>query len=72
MYVPHIVFFGQLYSKEWIFKKEFWPHCAAQGMLVPQPRLEPSPRTLEVQSLNHWATGEVPSKEQIFKINFKI
>ena len=63
MYVPHIIFFGQLYSKEWIFLKKIGPHCGAQGMLVPQPGLGPSPPAVEVQSLNHWTTTEVPSKE---------
>ena len=33
----------------------------ARGILVPQPRMEPEPPALEVQSLNHWTTGEVPS-----------
>ena len=63
MYVPHIIFIGQLYSKEWIKKKKLGPNCAEQGMLVPQPGLGPSSPAVEVQSLNYWTTTEVPSKE---------
>ena len=63
IYVSHIIFFGQLYSKEWVKKKNLGPHCAAQGMLVPQPGLGPSPPAVKVQSPNHWTTMEVPSKE---------
>ena len=37
----------------------FWPHCAACGMLVPQPGIEPMPPALGAQSLNHWTTREV-------------
>ena len=29
-------------------------------MLVPRPGIEPSTSALEVQSLNHWTTREVP------------
>ena len=49
--------------KNWIKKKILGPHCAAQGMLVPQPGLGPSPPAVKVQSPNHWTTMEVPSKE---------
>ena len=38
----------------------FWLHHTTCGILVPQARLEPTPRALGVRSLNHWATGEVP------------
>ena len=32
----------------------------ACGILVPQPGMEPAPPAVEVQSLNHWTTREVP------------
>ena len=38
----------------------FWPHHAACEILAPQPGIEPEPPALEVQSLNHWTTREVP------------
>ena len=31
------------------------------GILVPQPGIKPAPPALEVWSLNHWTTREVPS-----------
>ena len=37
----------------------FWPHHAACRILVPQPRIEPVPPTMEVRSLNNWTTGKV-------------
>ena len=36
-----------------------WPHCAACGILVPQPGIEPVPPAVEAQSLNHWTAREV-------------
>ena len=33
---------------------------AILGILVPWPRIEPEPPVVEVQSLNHWTTREVP------------
>ena len=38
----------------------FWSHCAACGILVPQPGTEPAPPALEAQILNHWTAREVP------------
>ena len=38
----------------------FWPHCAACGILVPQPEVEPVAPALEARSLNHWTAREVP------------
>ena len=29
----------------------FWPHCQANGILVPRPWIEPVPPVLEVRSL---------------------
>ncbi|XP_059972497.1 regulator of G-protein signaling 20 isoform X2 [Mesoplodon densirostris] len=33
------------------------PHPAACGILVPRPRLEPTPPALGARSLNHWTAG---------------
>ena len=38
----------------------FWPYPAACGILVPWPGIELMSSALEVQSLNHWTTREVP------------
>ena len=38
----------------------FWPHCAAYGIIVPQPGIEPSPPAVEAQSLTHWTARELP------------
>ena len=38
----------------------FWPRSTACGILVPQPGIEPTPPAVEVQSVNHWTTREVP------------
>ena len=43
-----------------IFFLTFWSFPMACGILVPQPEIEPIPPALEVQSLNHWTTREVP------------
>ena len=37
-----------------------WPCCTACGILVLQPGIKPASPALGVQSLNHWATREVP------------
>ena len=37
---------------------------AACGILVPQPRIEPTPRALEAQSPNHWTAREVSEIEK--------
>ena len=42
----------------------FWPHCVARRILVPWPGIKPVPPAVEVQSLNHWTTREVP--ENVF------
>ena len=36
-----------------------WQHQATDKILVPQPGMEPTPSAGKVQSLQHWATGEV-------------
>ena len=38
----------------------FWPDGAAQGILVPRPRIEPMPPAVEAWSRNLWTTREVP------------
>ena len=42
------------------FKKKILPSFVAYGILVPQPGIELAPPVLEVRSLNHWTTREVP------------
>ena len=39
----------------------FWPHLNTCGILVPQPDIKPVPPAMEVQSINHWNTREVPT-----------
>ena len=41
--------------------------CAALGILAPQPRIQPTPRAVEAQSLNQWTAREVL---KIFLIHF--
>ena len=41
--------------------------CAACGILVPQPGMEPMPPTVEAWSLNHWTAREFP-KEHVYKL----
>ena len=36
----------------------FWPHCAARGILVPRPGIEPAPLALKASSLNHRLLGK--------------
>ena len=38
----------------------FWQHGTARGISVPRPGIELMPSAVEVQSLNYWATREVP------------
>ena len=38
----------------------FFPHPAASGILVPQPRIEPQPPAIKVQSPYHWTIREFP------------
>ena len=58
---------GQCLNVQWLSWKMwassfffFWPHHTACRILVPQPGIEPVPPALEMQSLNHWTTREVP------------
>ena len=36
----------------------FWLHCAACGILVPQPRIEPAPSAVKASSPTHWTARE--------------
>ena len=38
----------------------FWPYLAACRILVLRPGIEPVPRPMEAQSINHWTVREVP------------
>ena len=50
-----------LFSSLISFFKFFLLFChKAPGILVPQPGIEPTPLAVEVWSLNHWTSGEVP------------
>ena len=42
------------------FFPSFWLCHSSSGILVPQPRIKPTPVALEAWSLNHWTTREVP------------
>ena len=37
-----------------------WPHCAACGILVPRPGIEPGPPAVKAPRPNHWTSREVP------------
>ena len=39
----------------------FWPRSSPPVILVPRPGIEATTLALEVQSLNHWTTREVPT-----------
>ena len=43
-----------------LFYRGFFGHEAC-GILAPGPGIKPVPPALEVQSLNHWTSREVPS-----------
>ena len=47
--------------KHFLNKKKMFLVCKACGILVPRPGIKLIPLALEVQSLNHWTTGEVPA-----------
>ena len=38
----------------------FSPRCAARGILVPWPGIEPGPSAVKVRSPNHWIAREFP------------
>ena len=41
----------------------FWLHHETCRILVPWPVIESVPLAMEVQSLNHWITREIPSMQ---------
>ena len=43
-----------------------WPCSVAYGILVPWPGIEPMPPAVEVQSLNHWTSKEVPVAHVVY------
>ena len=47
----------------------FCPHCEAYGILVPQPEIEPAPPAVEVWSLNHCTSREVPLRTHFCSVN---
>ena len=44
-----------------LFYVLIWPYHAAFGILAPRPGMEPEPPAVEVWSLNHWTTREIPA-----------
>ena len=42
----------------------FWPHCAAYGILIPRPGIEPTFPASKVWNLNHLTTREVLMDEK--------
>ena len=54
------------YLDDFLFIYLFWPHPTACKILVPWPESEPVSPAMEAQSLNHWATREVPQLAFMF------
>ena len=55
------------YEKDFLFCFGFcfsfsWPRCAACGILVTQPGVEPGPSALKAWSPNHWTAREFPRR----------
>ena len=48
----------------------FWLLCAACGILVSWPGIEPTPPAVEAWSLNHWTTREVLFYSSVCKLLF--
>ena len=61
-FLIHLYKLRNLYklSSAYITLAFIWLHHAACGILVPQTRVKPPPPSVEAQTLNHWATREVP------------
>ena len=54
---------------EWMSEHHFylfWPHQSVCGIWVPWPGIEPTSSEVEVQSLNHWTTREIPTFDFTF------
>ena len=61
-FLSHIVTF----KKNFFLK--FWLHSTACGTLAPQPGIKPMPLALEVQSLNHRTTRDIPVASTLLDI----
>ena len=51
-----------------------WDLSSPTGILVPRPGIEPIPPAMEVRSLNHWTSREVPRRRPTLvqdKLDFK-
>ena len=49
-------------GKYYFFSLFFGPSCAACGVLVPRPEMEPLPSALGAPSLRHWTAREIPGQ----------
>ena len=47
--------------ESFFFFNFFWLCCAAWGILVPQPGIEPMSLAVKAWSLNHWMSRDVPT-----------
>ena len=56
----HIVFQTGCTNLHFYLLLLFWWSCAACGILVSRPGIEPTPTAVEAQSLNHWTATRVP------------
>ena len=59
MFLTKATLLGFLWVLFWVF---FWPHHRACWILVLRLGVEPASPAVEVQSLNHWTTREVPKQ----------
>ena len=50
----------------YLFNLFIWLHCAACGILVPWPGIEPWPSAVKVWSPNPWTTREFPIFKNLF------
>lgn len=48
-----------------------WPRHTAYRILLPRPGIDPVPPAVEVQSLNHWTSKEVPERRLLKKERFQ-
>ena len=46
----------------------FWPCCAACGILVSRPGIEPRPSAVKPQSPKHWTTREFPTSPSSLRL----
>ena len=57
-------FFNRLF---YFFIFIFWLRCAACGIIVPWPGIEPGPSAVRARSPNHWTTREFPNRLYFFR-----